>query len=70
MKVMFILLPLMTAYFAYIVPCAVGFYWIWSNIFGFVQTLIMNKFYTPELINARSEAEHIARLEIEEAKIK
>jgi len=70
MKFMFILLPLMTAYFAYIVPCAVGFYWIWSNIFGFVQTLIMNKFYSPEIITARSEAEHIARLELDEARIK
>ena len=70
MKVMFILLPLMTAYFAYIVPCAVGFYWICSNIFGFAQTIIMNKFYSPDLLVARSEAEHIARLELEEANIR
>ena len=70
MKVMFILLPLMTAYFAYIVPCAVGFYWICSNIFGFAQTVIMNKFYSPDLLVARSEAEHIARLELEEANIR
>lgn len=70
MKYMFIALPLMTAWFAYIAPAAVGFYWIWSNIFGFVQTIIMNKFYSPELITARSEAQHIALLEIEETKIK
>lgn len=70
MKYMFIALPLMTAWFAYIAPAAVGFYWIWSNIFGFVQTIIMNKFYSPELITARSEAQHIALLEIEEKKIK
>lgn len=70
MKFMFIALPLMTAWFAYIAPAAVGFYWIWSNIFGFVQSIIMNKFYSPELLTAKSEAQHIARLEIEEAGIK
>ncbi len=70
MKFMLIALPLFTAWIAYTVPAAVGFYWIWSNLFGFVQTIIMNKCYSPELITAKSEAEHIARLEIEEAKIK
>lgn len=70
MKFMFIALPLMTAYFALIAPAAVGFYWICSNIFGFVQTIIMNKFFSPELLTAKSEAQHVARLELEEANIK
>ncbi len=70
MKWMFIALPMFTAYIAYTVPAAVGFYWIWSTIFGFVQTLIMNKFYSPDQVNAKAEAAHIARLELEEKIIK
>lgn len=69
MKFMFIALPMFTAYIAYTVPAAVGFYWIWSTIFGFVQTLIMNKFYSPDQVNAKVEAAHIARLEMEEKNI-
>ena len=70
MKYMMIALPLFTAWIAYTVPAAVGFYWICSNLLGFVQTIVMNKFYSPDLINAKSEAAHIARLELEEANIK
>ena len=70
MKYMMIALPLFTAWIAYTVPAAVGFYWICSNLLGFVQTIVMNKFYSPDLINAKSEAAHIARLEMEEANIK
>ncbi|MBE6824480.1 MAG: YidC/Oxa1 family membrane protein insertase [Ruminococcaceae bacterium] len=66
MKYMFIALPVLTAWIAYTVPAAVGFYWICSTVFGFVQTLIMNKFYSPDLMNAKMEAQHIARLELEE----
>lgn len=66
MKYMFIALPVLTAWIAYTVPAAVGFYWICSTVFGFVQTLIMNKFYSPDILNAKAEAAHIARLELEE----
>ena len=70
MKYMFIALPMFTAWIAYTVPAAVGFYWIWSTLFGFVQTLIMNKFYSPDQVNAKAEAAHIARLELEEKNVK
>ncbi len=66
MKYMFIALPVLTAWIAYTVPAAVGFYWICSTVFGFIQTLIMNKFYSPDILNAKAEAAHIARLELEE----
>lgn len=66
MKYMFLALPLVTAWIAYTVPAAVGFYWICSTVFGFVQTLIMNKFYSPDILNAKAEAAHIARLELDE----
>ena len=66
MKYMFIALPVLTAWIAYTVPAAVGFYWICSTVFGFIQTLIMNKFYSPDIMIAKSEAQHIARLELDE----
>ena len=69
MKYMMYLLPLFTVYISYIVPAAVGFYWIWSTIFGFVQTLIINKFYSAAHLTARAEAEHVALLELKEAKV-
>lgn len=69
MRYMFLLLPLITVYISYIVPGAVGFYWVWSTIFGFVQTLLINKFYSAAHMKAKSEAEHVALLELKEAKV-
>lgn len=69
MKYMMLLLPLITVYISYIVPGAVGFYWVWSTIFGFVQTVIINKFYSAAHLTARAEAEHIALMDLKEAKV-
>lgn len=69
MKYMMLLLPLITVYISYIVPGAVGFYWVWSTIFGFLQTLIINKFFSAGHLNAQAQAEHIALMEIKEAKV-
>ena len=70
MKVMMFLFPLITVYISYIVPGAVGFYWICSTIVGFLQTLIISKFYSPAHMTAQNEARHIALMEEREAKIK
>lgn len=69
MKYMLLALPLLTAYIAYTVPCAVGFYWIFSNIIGFIQSVIMYKFWSPAMVTARKEGAHIALLEQQEAKV-
>ena len=68
-RYMLYLLPLITVYISYIVPGAVGFYWVWSTVFGFVQTVIISKFYSAAHMTARSEAEHIALMELKEAKV-
>ena len=68
-KYLIYFLPLITVYISYIVPAAVGFYWIWSTIFGFVQTLLINKFFSVGHLNAKTEAQHIALLELKEAKV-
>lgn len=70
MKIMFIGLPLFSAWIAYSVPAAVGFYWICNSIFSLVQSLIMGKFYSPAILTAKTEAQHIALLEQQEAQVK
>ena len=69
MKFMMIALPLFSAYISFSVPAAVGFYWICSSIFSLVQAIIMGKFYGPDIMIARNEAQHVALLEINEAKV-
>ena len=64
------IIPLISVYFSFIVPAAVGFYWIFSTIIGFIQSVITNKFYNPTAITAKAEAQHVALLEIEEAQVK
>ena len=70
MKYMLYVLPLITVYISYIVPGAVGFYWVWSTIFGFIQTLLINKFFSPAHMIAQQEAQHVALMELKEAKVK
>lgn len=43
MKVMDIILPAMTTWIAFTVPAAIGIYWMFNNILGVVQTIIINK---------------------------
>ena len=57
MKYTMYLLPLMTVWFAYTMPAAIGFYWVISQITGFVQTIIIHKFYGPAVLTANQEAE-------------
>lgn len=66
MKVAMLLLPLISVFISYRVPGAVGFYWIWSTIIGFLQTVIITKFYSPMHMTARTEAAHVALLEQKE----
>jgi YidC/Oxa1 family membrane protein insertase len=57
MKVMDILLPAMTTWIAFGVPAAIGIYWMFNNILGAIQTIIVHKAmpipaYTEEDIKA------------------
>lgn len=70
MKLMIIALPLFSAYIAYTVPAAVGFYWICSTVLGFVQSVILHYFFGPNMMVARSEAARVALLEKQEASVK
>lgn len=60
-------LPLFTAYIAYTVPAAVGLYWIFSTIFNTLSSLLMQRWYSAQILGARAEAQRIALLEVREA---
>lgn len=66
MKVMMYALPLMSVYWSYIFPAAVGLYWVISSLAGFLQTLITNKFFSINHMTAMSEARRAAALMQEE----
>ena len=57
-----------TAWFAYTVPGAMGIYWILNSFLGIIQNLILNKFYNVYEVNAKEEAARYARLKIQESK--
>ena len=48
MGVMLYPMSLMSVWFAYQVPAGVGFYWIWSSVFSFVISLLLNMYFTNE----------------------
>lgn len=55
LKIMDMIMPLFSVYIAYIVPGAVGFYWMMSNVIQVGQTLLLSKLYpipSAELIEA------------------
>lgn len=70
MKVMIYALPLFSAYIAYTVPAAVGFYWICSTVISFIQSVIVHKFFGPDMMIARGEAARVALLEQKESLVK
>lgn len=61
-KTMMYMMPLMSIYFAFIMPAALGVYWIAQSLISMVQELIMGKFY-----NKKLEEEEAARYEARQA---
>ncbi len=47
MGCMMLLMPLWSVWLAFQFPAGVGMYWILSNVFAFLQTLILGHFYAP-----------------------
>ena len=59
MKMMMYTMPLMSVYIAFIMPAALGVYWIAQSVFSLVQEVFMTKFFNKKLEeeeNARYEA--------------
>ena len=59
MKTMMYMMPLMSVYIAFIMPAALGIYWIAQTVFSMIQEVFMTKFFNKKLEeeeNARYEA--------------
>lgn len=69
MKYMPYAVMLIPVYWSYIIPAAVGIYWIVNSLFAAFQSVILNKFYNTYTINAQEEAARVARLLEEESKV-
>ena len=71
-KSMMYMMPLMSVYFAFIMPAALGVYWIAQSVFSLLQEVILGKFFNKKLEeeeNARYEARQADRQRrMEEAK--
>lgn len=50
-----LLMPAMSLFMCFSFPAGLGFYWIFSNVIGLGIQVIINKFYNPQIINARAE---------------
>ena len=70
MKVMLYGLPLLSAYWSFIMPGAVGFYWIISAIVGLGQSVLQHKFFSAEQVSAKDEASRYVTLKETDAKVK
>jgi len=70
MKVMMFALPLLSVYWAYIFPAAVGLYWVISSAAGYVQMFITNKFFSLNHMTAMAEAQRAVTLTQAEAAIR
>ena len=69
MFVFIFLMPLFSAWIAFNVPGAVGFYWIASTVLGFIQSFLLNKFYNASIIEARDEAHRVVLRRQPEAEV-
>ena len=49
MKMMTYLMPLMSVYFAFIMPAALGIYWAVSSVLQIVQEVVLTKHYTKKM---------------------
>ena len=69
MKVFMFALPLISVYFSWVMPGAIGFYWIVSTLVSFATTIVMNRFFSPAQLTAKSEAQRAALRFQEEAAV-
>lgn len=62
-KGMMLMMPLMSGYFAFMVPAGVGIYWMISNVLMAVQTFLLNKYMNPKDLAEKARQESEARRE-------
>ena len=57
MKMMNLMMPLVSLYICFIMPAALGIYWIFTSLLGIIQDLILNKIYGKQMELERAERE-------------
>ena len=62
MKSMMYMMPLFSVYIAFIMPAALGVYWIAQSVFSLIQEAVLNK-----TLSAKMEAEEEARFQARQA---
>ena len=62
MKVTLYIMPLFSLFLAFTIPAGAGFYWTISYFYGIIQTVVLNKLYSPDKLRAQAEAEYAARM--------
>ena len=67
MGMMNFLMPLMTLWFAFLMPAALGLYWIASSVFAMIQEVVLNRYYGKKI--AIEDAERIALREKKEREL-
>ena len=60
-KVMMLMMPLMTLWMGYILPAALGVYWIANSGFSLIQELTLNKYFNKILDREETEKEREKR---------
>lgn len=70
MMVMTVVFPLISAYWAYTMPAAVGFYWVISSVTSWIQMIITNKYFSAAQMTAMTEAQRAVTLELAEASVR
>ena len=63
MRMLYIITPLMSLYFGFILPGSIGIYWIFNNVFTCVQEVVLTRILRGK--QDRKEAEETARIEAE-----
>ena len=72
MKSMNLMMPLMSLWFCFIMPAAMGVYWIGNSVFGMIRDLILTRIYKKKLDAEdaeRNAARHQRERELEERRI-
>jgi len=62
MKSMNLVMPLMSLYICFIMPAALGIYWIYQSILGVVQELVFNKHFGKIMAREQAEREKADRI--------
>jgi len=67
MKSMNLVMPLMSLYIGFVMPAALGVYWIYTSVLGFLQEVILNAYY--KKVMEKEDAERLERARIRDAEL-